>query len=130
MIGCCSAAAKRLNQIPVLPLFWICLCLIRRPERFDVVVASNLFRDILTDLGAIITGSLGLAPSGNINPERRFPSMFEPVHGSAPDIAGQGHDNLLAAILSGGMMARHLGQKAASRAIEQAVLHAIEQGEI
>ncbi len=92
-------------------------------------MASNLFGDILTDLGAIITGSLGLAPSGNINPERRFPSMFEPVHGSAPDIAGQGLANPLAAILSEAMMVRHLGQNAAARAIEQAVLHAIEEGE-
>src|SRR5207249_8637584 len=76
---------------------------IRKPESFDVVVASNLFGDILTDLSAIITGSMGLAASANINPERTFPSMFEPVHGSAPDIAGRGIANPFAAILSAGM---------------------------
>src|SRR5207253_9873857 len=73
---------------------------VRKPESFDVVVASNLFGDILTDLSAIVTGSVGLAASANINPERAFPSMFEPVHGSAPDIAGKGIANPLAAILS------------------------------
>jgi tartrate dehydrogenase/decarboxylase/D-malate dehydrogenase len=77
---------------------------VRKPETFDVVVASNLFGDILTDLSAIVTGSVGLAASGNINPERTFPSMFEPVHGSAPDIAGKGIANPLAAILSVGML--------------------------
>src|SRR6266851_2687746 len=81
---------------------------VRKPEVFDVVVASNLFGDILTDLSAIITGSMGLAASGNINPERNFPSMFEPVHGSAPDIAGKGIANPLAAILSAGMLLDHL----------------------
>src|SRR5207237_1477055 len=75
---------------------------VRRPEAFDVVVASNLFGDILTDLSAIVTGSVGLAASGNINPERVFPSMFEPVHGSAPDIAGMRTANPLAALLSAG----------------------------
>jgi tartrate dehydrogenase/decarboxylase/D-malate dehydrogenase len=102
---------------------------IRRPETFDVVVASNLFGDILTDIGAIITGSMGLAASGNIDPERRFPSMFEPVHGSAPDITGQGVANPLAAILSGAMMLRHLGQTKAAETVEQAVLTVIEKGE-
>jgi tartrate dehydrogenase/decarboxylase/D-malate dehydrogenase len=102
---------------------------IRRPESFDVVVASNLFGDILTDIGAIITGSMGLAPSGNIDPERRFPSMFEPVHGSAPDITGQGIANPMAAIMSGAMMMRHLGQATAAEVIEQAVLRVIEEGE-
>src|SRR6266404_813194 len=82
---------------------------VRKPESFDVVVASNLFGDILTDLSAIVTGSVGLAASGNINPERTYPSMFEPVHGSAPDIAGKGIANPLAAILSGGMLLEHLG---------------------
>ena len=82
---------------------------VRKPETFDVVVASNLFGDILTDLSAIVTGSIGLAASANINPERTFPSMFEPVHGSAPDIAGKGIANPLAAILSAGMMLDHLG---------------------
>jgi tartrate dehydrogenase/decarboxylase/D-malate dehydrogenase len=94
---------------------------VRRPDRFDVVVASNLFGDILTDLGAAIVGSMGLAPSGNINPERAAPSMFEPVHGSAPDIAGQGIANPLAAVLSAAMMLDHLGVSQPARAIENAV---------
>jgi tartrate dehydrogenase/decarboxylase/D-malate dehydrogenase len=94
---------------------------VRRPESFDVVVASNLFGDILTDLSAIITGSMGLAASGNINPERVYPSMFEPVHGSAPDIAGKGIANPLAAILSGGMMLEHLSLARSAAAIRQAV---------
>ncbi len=90
---------------------------VRKPEAFDVVVASNLFGDILTDLSAIITGSMGLAASANINPERHYPSMFEPVHGSAPDIAGKGISNPLAAILSAGMLLDHLGHaKSATRA--------------
>jgi tartrate dehydrogenase/decarboxylase/D-malate dehydrogenase len=83
--------------------------LIRRPEDFDVVVASNLFGDISTDIAAIITGSLGLAPSGNINPENDYPSMFEPVHGSAPDIVGQGIANPLASVLTGAMMFDYVG---------------------
>ena len=82
---------------------------VRRPESFDVVVASNLFGDILTDLSAQVTGSVGLASSANINPERTFPSMFEPVHGSAPDIAGKGIANPMAAVLSGVLLLRHLG---------------------
>src|SRR5947208_10063816 len=77
---------------------------VRKPEVFDIVVASNLFGDILTDLSAIITGSVGLGASANINPERAFPSMFEPLHGSAPDIAGKGIANPLAAILSAKLM--------------------------
>jgi tartrate dehydrogenase/decarboxylase / D-malate dehydrogenase len=85
-----------------------CMDLVRRPESFDVIVASNLFGDILTDLSAAITGSLGLAPSANLNPDRTFPSMFEPVHGSAPDIAGKGIANPVAAILSAAMMLDHL----------------------
>ncbi len=102
---------------------------IRRPESFDVVVASNLFGDILTDIGAIITGSMGLAPSGNVDPERRYPSMFEPVHGSAPDIMGKGIANPMAAILSGAMMLRHLGQEKAADTVEKAVLYLVAQGE-
>ena len=84
--------------------------LIRRPESFDVIVASNLFGDILTDIGAIVTGSMGLAPSANINPEDDYPSMFEPVHGSAPDITGQGVANPLATVLSAAMLFNHLGE--------------------
>lgn len=94
---------------------------VRRPESFDVVVASNLFGDILTDLAAIVIGSMGLAASGNIDPSRRFPSMFEPVHGSAPDIAGQGKANPLAAILSAAMMLEHLQAPTAAEALRKAV---------
>ena len=106
-----------------------CMEFVRKPEAFDVVVGSNLFGDILTDIGAIITGSMGLAMSGNIDPERRFPSMFEPVHGSAPDIAGKGIANPLAAVLSAGMMLRHLGEEGAAAAIDAAVLHVLEENE-
>ena len=101
---------------------------VRRPESFDVVVASNLFGDILTDLAAIIVGSMGLAASANIDPSRRHPSMFEPVHGSAPDIAGKGIANPLAAILSAGMMLEHLGLEAAATAINRAVADLLEGG--
>ncbi len=94
---------------------------VRKPETFDVVVASNLFGDILTDLSAIVTGSMGLAASANINPERTYPSMFEPVHGSAPDIAGKGIANPLAAILSAGMLLDHLGLDRAGQAVRDAV---------
>ena len=91
---------------------------VRRPETFDVVVASNLFGDILTDLAAIVVGSMGLAASANIDPTRRSPSMFEPVHGSAPDITGQGIANPLAAILSAGLMLDHLQLDAAAAAVD------------
>jgi len=94
---------------------------IRRPESFDVVVGSNLFGDILSDISAMISGSIGLAPSANLDPTRRYPSMFEPVHGSAPDIAGRGVVNPLAAILSAGMMLDHLGLAEAGAAEENAV---------
>jgi tartrate dehydrogenase/decarboxylase/D-malate dehydrogenase len=101
---------------------------VRRPEAFDVVVASNLFGDILTDLSAIVTGSMGLAASGNINPERTAPSMFEPVHGSAPDIAGKGIANPLAAILSAGLMLDHLGLARAASAVRRAVGAVLKAG--
>ncbi|MDQ3326085.1 MAG: 3-isopropylmalate dehydrogenase [Actinomycetota bacterium] len=91
------------------------------PARFDVVVTDNLFGDILTDLAAAVTGGIGLAASGNINPDRANPSMFEPVHGSAPDIAGQGVADPTAAILSAAMLAEHLGLDGAARRIESAV---------
>ena len=94
---------------------------VRRPESFDVVVASNLFGDILTDLAAIIVGGIGLAPSANIDPTRKNVSMFEPVHGSAPDIMGRGIANPLAAILSAAMMLEHLELEAACQAIRQSV---------
>ena len=84
------------------------------PEWFDVVVGSNLFGDILSDLGPACTGTIGIAPSGNINPENKFPSLFEPVHGSAPDIAGKGIANPIGQIWSGAMMLNYLGEKEAS----------------
>src|SRR5229473_585233 len=101
---------------------------VRKPETFDVVVASNLFGDILTDLSAIITGSMGLAASANINPERAYPSMFEPVHGSAPDIAGKGIANPLAAILSAGMLLDHLGLTRSATAVRRAVATVLKAG--
>jgi tartrate dehydrogenase/decarboxylase/D-malate dehydrogenase len=91
------------------------------PDWFDVVVGSNLFGDILSDLGPAVAGSIGIAPSANINPERKFPSMFEPVHGSAPDIAGQGIANPVGQIWSGAMMLEHLGHKDAADAIIAAI---------
>jgi tartrate dehydrogenase/decarboxylase/D-malate dehydrogenase len=94
---------------------------VQHPDWFDVVVASNLFGDILSDLGAAVVGSIGLAPSANLNPERQFPSMFEPVHGSAPDIAGKGVANPIAQIWSGAMMLQHLGEPRAAQAIERAI---------
>jgi tartrate dehydrogenase/decarboxylase/D-malate dehydrogenase len=99
-----------------------CMDFVRRPETFDVVVASNLFGDILTDLSAAITGSLGLAPSANLNPPRKFPSMFEPVHGSAPDIAGRGIANPMATMLAGAQMLEFLGETAAAGLVEKAVI--------
>jgi tartrate dehydrogenase/decarboxylase/D-malate dehydrogenase len=101
---------------------------VRRPESFDVVVASNLFGDILTDLAAIVVGSMGLAASGNIDPTRKGPSMFEPVHGSAPDIAGKGIANPLAAILSAAMMLEHLQLDAGAAAIHRAVADLLRTG--
>ncbi len=91
------------------------------PDKFNVVVASNLFGDILSDLGPACTGTIGIAPSGNINPERTFPSVFEPVHGSAPDIAGQGIANPIGQIWSGAMMLEHLGETEAAAAIVRAI---------
>ena len=95
--------------------------LVTQPQRFDVIVTDNLFGDILTDIAAAVTGGIGLAASGCINPERRFPSTFEPVHGSAPDIAGQGVADPVAAVLSVAMMLDHLGHPEESRRVEQAV---------
>jgi 3-isopropylmalate dehydrogenase len=98
-----------------------CMYLVTQPERFGVVVTDNLFGDILTDLGAAVAGGIGLAASGNINPERTAPSMFEPVHGSAPDIAGKQKADPTAAILSAAMLCDHLGLTAEAARIEQAV---------
>ena len=91
------------------------------PDRFDVVVASNLFGDILSDLGPACTGTIGIAPSANINPERRFPSLFEPVHGSAPDIAGKGIANPVGQVWAGAMMLDHLGHTEAAAGIVDAI---------
>lgn len=102
--------------------------MVMAPETLDVIVASNLFGDILTDLGAAIQGGLGYAASANINPERDFPSMFEPVHGSAPDIAGQGIANPIAAIWSGAMMLDHLGEAAAAARVMAAVERVTARG--
>jgi tartrate dehydrogenase/decarboxylase/D-malate dehydrogenase len=96
---------------------------VRMPEHFDVVVGSNLFGDILSDLGPACTGTIAIAPSANINPEKTFPSMFEPVHGSAPDIAGQGIANPIGTIWAGAMMLDHLGY----RAVHDRIMAAVEQ---
>ncbi len=94
---------------------------VRNPQRFDVVVGSNLFGDILSDLGPAVCGSIGIAPSANINPEKVHPSMFEPVHGSAPDIAGQGIANPIGQVWAGAMMLNHLGYPKAGAAVEAAI---------
>ncbi|MHC8563646.1 MULTISPECIES: 3-isopropylmalate dehydrogenase [unclassified Streptomyces] len=94
---------------------------VTQPERFDVIVTDNLFGDIITDLAAAVTGGIGLAASGNVNPTGAFPSMFEPVHGSAPDIAGQGKADPTAAILSVALLLRHLGYETEAARIEEAV---------
>jgi tartrate dehydrogenase/decarboxylase/D-malate dehydrogenase len=99
----------------------LCARFVMSPERFDVVVASNLFGDILSDLGPGITGTIAVAPSANINPERTYPSMFEPVHGSAPDIAGRGIANPIGQIWSAAMMLEHLGQPEAGAAVLRAI---------
>lgn len=106
-----------------------CMDFIRKPKDFDVVVASNLFGDILTDIGAIITGSMGLASSGNIDPTKNKPSMFEPTHGSAPDIVGKEISNPMAQILTAGIMLNHLGEENAGLELENAVKKVIEIGE-
>lgn len=105
----------------------LCARFVLQPQRFDVVVASNLFGDILSDLGPACTGTIGLAPSANLNPDRLFPSLFEPVHGSAPDIAGRNIANPVAMIWSGAMMLDFLGQgRGAGRAAHDAIVTAIE----
>jgi len=103
---------------------------VRHPDWFDVVVGSNLFGDILSDLGPAVVGSIGIAPSANLNPEKEFPSMFEPVHGSAPDIAGKGIANPVGQIWSGAMMLRHLGELRAADAVEAAIADVLAQGNV
>jgi tartrate dehydrogenase/decarboxylase/D-malate dehydrogenase len=101
---------------------------IQEPERFDVILTTNLFGDILSDLGAAMMGSIGVAASGNINPDTSRPSMFEPFHGSAPDIAGQGVANPIGAIWAGAMMLDHLGEKGAAGLVMGAIAQVIEAG--
>ena len=103
---------------------------VQHPDWFDVVVASNLFGDILSDLGPAIAGSIGIAPGGNINPEKASPSMFEPVHGSAPDIAGKGIANPIAQIWTGAMMLEHLGHPDAAAAVVSAIERVVEEGTV
>jgi len=100
------------------------------PQRFGVVVGSNLFGDILSDLGPAVTGTIGIAPSANLNPEREFPSCFEPVHGSAPDIAGRGIANPIGQIWSAAMMLDHLGHDAAAKAIESAIAKVLKDSDV
>lgn len=101
---------------------------LRNPEWFDVIVTTNLFGDILSDQGGAMIGSIGLGPSANLNPEKDFPSMFEPVHGSAPDIAGMGVANPMATILAGGMMLGHLGEDEAAALVDTAVAQILRDG--
>jgi len=101
---------------------------IQEPRRFDVIVTTNLFGDILSDLGAAMMGSIGIAASGNINPDTSQPSMFEPFHGSAPDIAGRGVANPTGAIWAGAMMMDHLGEKGAGRLMLGAMAQVLEAG--
>jgi tartrate dehydrogenase/decarboxylase/D-malate dehydrogenase len=103
---------------------------VQHPDWFDVVVASNLFGDILSDLGPAVAGSIGIAPGGNINPEKEYPSMFEPVHGSAPDIAGKGVANPIAQIWTGAMMLDHLGHEDAGRAVVQGIERVVQDGKV
>jgi len=104
--------------------------LVTHPQTLDTILCSNLFGDILTDIGSAISGSLGIAPSGNINPERTTPSMFEPIHGSAPDIAGKGIANPVGAIWAGAMMLDHLGERAAHDRIVAAIGRVFAEGEM
>jgi tartrate dehydrogenase/decarboxylase/D-malate dehydrogenase len=104
--------------------------MITAPQTVDTIVGSNLFGDILTDLGAALTGSLGLAPGANVNPERRFPSMFEPIHGSAPDIAGKGIANPVGAVWAGAMMLDHLGEREAHDRVLAAIERVLAEGRV
>jgi tartrate dehydrogenase/decarboxylase/D-malate dehydrogenase len=104
--------------------------MVARPESLDVIVASNLFGDILTDLGAAVAGSLGLAPSANLNPERRYPSLFQAIHGSAPDIAGKGIANPIASIWSAQLLLDFLGEKEAATALMQAIEAGLDAGQV
>jgi len=102
--------------------------MVLKPERFDVIVTTNMIGDILSDLGAATMGSLGLGPSGNINPEKEYPSMFEPIHGSAPDIAGKSIANPISAIWSGALMLQHIGEIDAAHRIEKSIFKVLRDG--
>jgi len=102
--------------------------MVLRPQTLDTIVASNLHADILSDLAAALAGSLGIAPTANLDPERRFPSMFEPIHGSAFDIAGKGIANPIGAIWAGAMMLEHLGHAQAASAVMRGIEHALAHG--
>jgi tartrate dehydrogenase/decarboxylase / D-malate dehydrogenase len=104
--------------------------MVTHPQTLDVIVASNLFGDILTDIGSAISGSLGIAPGANINPERQFPSMFEPIHGSAPDIAGQGVANPIGAIWAGALMLEHLGHRELHNRVVAAIERVVATGKV
>ena len=104
--------------------------MVKNPETFDVIVASNLFGDIITDLGAMLQGGMGFAAGANINPEKTYPSMFEPIHGSAPKYAGKGIVNPVAAIESIRMMMEHLGEPEAGKNIEAAVHQVLQNGDV
>jgi tartrate dehydrogenase/decarboxylase/D-malate dehydrogenase len=104
--------------------------MVSKPESLDVIVASNLFGDILTDLGAAISGSMGLAPSANLNPERRYPSLFQAIHGSAPDIAGKGIANPIGEIWSAAMLLDFVGETASARRVEGAIATVLREGRV
>ncbi|PZG06265.1 tartrate dehydrogenase [Nonomuraea aridisoli] len=108
----------------------LCAKLVLDPGRFDVIVGSNLFGDILSDLAAAVAGSIGIAPSANLNPEREFPSMFEPVHGSAPDIAGRGVADPIGAIWSAALMVEHLGHPQAAEEMVAAIAAVLAKGDV
>jgi 3-isopropylmalate dehydrogenase len=123
-----EVAAEQGVQLSYAHVDAACLWMVDDPQRFDVIVTDNLFGDILSDLGAALTGGLGLAPSGNLNPDRTGPSVFEPVHGSAPDIAGQGLANPAGAVLSAALMMAHLGQPEAGADLDTAVSSVLAAG--
>jgi len=104
--------------------------MVSKPESLDVIVASNLFGDILTDLGAALSGSMGLAPSANLNPERRYPSLFQAIHGSAPDIAGKGVANPIGEIWSSAMLLDFVGEAEAARRVEAAIARVLSEGRV
>jgi 3-isopropylmalate dehydrogenase len=123
-----EVAAEQGVQLSYAHVDAACLWMVDDPARFDVIVTDNLFGDIISDLGAALTGGLGYAPSGNLNPDKTGPSVFEPVHGSAPDIAGKGLANPAGAVLSAGLMLNHLGEDAAGAELDAAVNSVLAAG--